>query len=82
MPSRTVRITPAAHRALREMAERRGRSMQDLLDEAVEALRRNTFLHEANRAFARLRKDRKAWREELQERRLWDRTLDDGERED
>ncbi|GEM_PF-5500132 len=37
------------------------------------------FFTEFNSAFARLRKDKGAWKEELGERRAWDSTLGDGQ---
>ncbi len=52
--------------------------MQSILDRAIEAYRRERFLREANADFAALKKNRKAWREELAERKLWERTLSDG----
>ena len=52
--------------------------MHAMLDKAVEACRREKFLRDANSDFAVLKKDRRAWREELQERRLWENTLRDG----
>jgi hypothetical protein len=52
--------------------------MQSLLDEAVEQLRRLKFLAQANAAFAALKADPKAWKAELDERRLWESTLSDG----
>ena len=36
------------------------------------------FLDDVNAAFAKLRNDPKAWKEEQAERALWDKTLDDG----
>jgi len=52
--------------------------MQSILDRAIEAYRRERFLRDANADFAALKKNRKAWREELAERKLWERTLGDG----
>ena len=37
------------------------------------------FFAEFNSAFARLRKDKGAWKEEQEERRAWDATLGDGQ---
>ena len=74
----TVRITDLAHRTLKELARHEGRSMQALLEEAVEALRRRRFLEETNAAFATLRKDPAAWTALRAERREWDATLLDG----
>lgn len=52
--------------------------MRDLLEEAVETLRRTRFLEQANAAFASLRGDAKAWAAVEDERRSWDATLLDG----
>jgi hypothetical protein len=39
MPPSTIRIRPAAHQALKELAAMAGRSLQDELDQAVEQRR-------------------------------------------
>jgi hypothetical protein len=78
MSSVNVRISEESHLVLRELSEREGISMQSLLDEAVEQLRRLKFLAQANAAFAALKADPRAWKAELEERRLWQRTLSDG----
>jgi hypothetical protein len=78
MASVNVRISEESHQVLRELSEHEGLSMQSLLDEAVEQLRRLKFLARANAAFAALKADPIKWKEELEERRLWERTLSDG----
>ena len=52
--------------------------MQAVLDNAIERYRRERFLHAANADFAALKKNPKAWKEELRERGLWEQTLADG----
>lgn len=52
--------------------------MLALLDEAVEALRRQRFLERVNAAYATLRSDQKVWEAVEAERRTWDATLSDG----
>jgi hypothetical protein len=74
----TVRISDAARGTLRELARAEGKSMLALLDEAVEALRRQRFLEQVNDAYAALRDDPRAWEGVEAERREWDVTLDDG----
>jgi len=44
----------------------------------LEQYRRACVLQEAHTAFTRLRKNKKAWREELAERAAWEGTLSDG----
>lgn len=52
--------------------------MQEVLDRAIEEHRRRVLLDEANLAFELLRKNPKAWDQELKERAAWDTTLRDG----
>jgi hypothetical protein len=76
--SLTVRITRSAHAALRSLAEETDESMTEVLEKAIEAYRRASFLAGLNGDFAALRQNRAAWEEEQQERRAWDATLADG----
>jgi hypothetical protein len=76
--STTIRISSAAHEALRQVSMATGQTMQAALDEAVELLRRQRFLAEVNSGYARLRQDEAAWAEEQAERELWEGTLADG----
>ena len=78
MASRNVRISETALRTLRELAEVADISMQTMLDRVIEDYRREAFLKRANDAFAALRANPERWKEELEERRLWDKTLKDG----
>lgn len=73
-----VRISLHAHALLRQLAEKEDDSMQAVLDKAIERYRRDKFLRDANADFAALKRDKRAWKEELQERDLWQRTLADG----
>jgi predicted transcriptional regulator len=75
MSSTTVRISSGTHRALREIAEKRGQSMQTVLDEAVEQLRRQTFFDDFDRAYAAVREDPQAWADEIELRKALDATL-------
>lgn len=74
----TTRISATAHGILREMSRAEGKPMLALLDEAVEALRRQRFLEQLNAAYAGLRADPHAWEAIEAERRAWDATLADG----
>ena len=79
MSSRTVRIDETTYMLLKKLAESAGVTMLDVLAEAIEGHRRNVFLRQMNADFATLRKNPKAWREELEERALWDNALCDGQ---
>ena len=78
MASAVVRIGLGAHGVLRDIAKRTGRSMQEVLDEAVERYRREQFLREVNAGYARLREAPETWRVAQREMRAWEATLADG----
>jgi hypothetical protein len=78
MASETVRIQPATHAKLKKLAGELGKSMPEVLAAAIDGLYRQRFLEDCNRAYARLKGNHKAWREELAERKAWDTTLADG----
>ena len=75
--STTVRITEETGETLRELAASEGRSMQDVLADAVEAYWRRQLLEGTNAAYAALRADPKRWQEVLEERALLEGTLMD-----
>jgi len=79
--SPNIRITPHSKAVLRTLAKQEGKTMQAVLDEAVEHYQRDKFLDEANQAYTALRNDPKAWKEEQAERALWDNTQVDGLRD-
>jgi hypothetical protein len=73
-----VRISARAHELLRQLAEEEQQSMQAILYSAIERYRRERFLRGANADFAALKHDARAWKQELRDRELWDRTVADG----
>ncbi len=78
MASATVRISERARDHLRVLAAEEGETMQAVLEKAVEHYRRQRFFDQLDAAYAALRADPEAWREELEERQLWEATLEDG----
>jgi hypothetical protein len=76
--SPNIRISQQSKATLRELADREGKPMQAVLDEAIEQYRRERFFRELDEGYARLQVDPQAWNQELGERRLWDSTLADG----
>ncbi|GMU55085.1 MAG: hypothetical protein AMXMBFR33_42310 [Candidatus Xenobia bacterium] len=78
MSNPTVRISPQAHSTLKALAESSGDTMQQLLDRAIEAYRRQCFLEEANASYEALRGDAISWAEWQAELEGWDSTLLDG----
>ena len=78
MSAPTVRISEASHQILKELAEKTGQSMMDVLDKALDAYRRKLFFEQLNAGYAALRADPEARAEHLAERQLWDATRMDG----
>lgn len=82
MLGKAVRIRKEAQDILRELANKEGKSMQTILDLAIEGYRRQRILQEANSAYAALRSNPKAWKAELAERREWDATMADDQEDE
>ena len=78
MQSVNVRISSQSYQILKSLSQDKGQSMQSVIDEAIEDLRRRKMLEATNEAFSVLKADKKAWKEELNERELWENTLSDG----
>jgi len=74
----TIRISPSSHEILKEESKSSGRSMQAVLDEAIEQFRRHRFISEVNASFAQVREDERAWGDVLEEREAWDAADTDG----
>ena len=76
-----MRIEEKTHQTLRKLSEQLKQPMQTIVSKAVEDFRRNQMFQEAHAAFAALRRDPKAWKEELDERQAWAGTLLDNLKE-
>lgn len=74
----TVRISTQTHRVLQELARDSGEAMAAIVDRAIDDYRRKQFLEGLAADFAALKRDPEAWKEELEERAIWDRALADG----
>ena len=80
MPSTTIRISESSRKMLRELAREEGKSLQYVVDQAIENYRRRRFLEGLYNDFAALRNNVEGWKGEEEERTAWDVTLADGER--
>lgn len=79
MSTATIRISETAHRLLRQLAQQDHKPMQAILEQAIEAYRRQRFLEGLGADFAVLRENEAEWNAEQQERSDWDATLADGD---
>lgn len=82
MRTTTIRIDEEMKEILQELARQAGQPMSKVLRAAVEEYRRRRFLASANAAFAALKADPRSWQAEQEERRAWDATLSDGQKEE
>ena len=78
MSSVNVRISSNSYQILKSLSKGKGQSMQSVIDQAIEDLRRRRMLEATNSAFTALKADQIAWREESDDRELWENTLLDG----
>ena len=78
MPMTTVRINRKTQERLKEVSDLAGEKMVDVLEKAIDVYWREQFLQGVAEDFAKLRKNKKAWDQELAERKQWDQTLSDG----
>ncbi len=78
MQSVNVRISSQSYQILKSLSQEKGQSMQSVIDQAIEDLRRHKILEATNEAFLTLRANKKEWKEEMKERELWENTLADG----
>ena len=78
MATLTVQIAENTQRSLEALSEQTGKTVPEILANAVEEYRRKLFLEGVDRDFAVLKANPEAWAEELEERRLFESTLMDG----
>lgn len=76
--SKLVRVSDAVYSKLSQIAQVTGYSRQDIIDQAVSSLERETILKQANEAYARVRSNKKELENEQKELDLWESTLEDG----
>jgi len=78
MSERTIPISDASHQLLNKLAEETGQTTLEVINNALDAYRRELFFRQMDAGYAELRADSKAWAEHQAERKLWDATLLDG----
>ena len=77
-----IRLTEEANSHLDELAQDTGQSKQELMSAAIKMLAADYFFKKADQAYAALKKDSKAWKEELAERAEWETAQLDGLKND
>src|SRR5215211_1194116 len=74
----TVRVEPSLHATLRALSEAEQRPIGEVIADAIDRYRQETFWQAMHEGFARLRADPAAWREYQEEAALWDSVSGDG----
>lgn len=74
----TVRIDTETYKELRRLSEQLKQPMQKVIREAFLEYKKKVLLSKTAEAFAALKENNKLWQEEIEERQLWDNTLQDG----
>ena len=79
----TISISAQTQQTIRALVEKMHLPPQEIVEHAVEGLRRKLLFEEANAVYAALQEQPDAWQEIEQERRAWDATQTDSlEKED
>jgi hypothetical protein len=78
MATVTIRVPQATHQRLRQLSEKRGRPIGEIVDEAARKLEDADFWAEVDASYVRLYDDPAARAEYEAELALWDSTLMDG----
>jgi predicted DNA-binding protein len=74
----TVRIDTETYKELKRLSEQLKQPMQKVIREAFLEYKKKVLLSKTAEAFAALKENNKLWQEEIEERQLWDNTLQDG----
>ncbi|MCL4550886.1 MAG: hypothetical protein M1495_20225 [Bacteroidetes bacterium] len=78
MTTAIVRINMKTHKLLQEIKRDSGKTMQEIISKALEHYREIQFWNEVNEAYSKLKASKTAFKDEIEERKLWEKTLSDG----
>lgn len=78
MPATPLRLPPKTRKALEEIAETTGVSLQQALEQAVEERQRRLYLDGLNADYEALKQNPAEWTELQEENAAWDVSNDDG----
>ena len=77
MTTTTIRISKSVHHVLMEISHKTNKSMNSIIDEMTIEYRKKIFWENVNSSFEKLKGDSSKWKEEMEERKLWNTTLND-----
>ncbi len=70
--TRAIRVTQEDHERLQRLTKQTSMKQHEVITRALDLLEREVLLDRINAGFEALQGDPVAWREELDERALWD----------
>lgn len=76
--AQTSRISTRSDEIILEMISITGKAKIEIIEEALEVYRYNERMRLFNKAYDKLRSNKKAWKKELEDREELERTLEDG----
>jgi predicted CopG family antitoxin len=74
----TIRVNKDIYNMVKSLARQQNENIQDIIEHAVTEYKKKKFFEDLNSAYAKLKSDPMAWKEELDERYEWDHVLNDG----
>jgi predicted DNA-binding protein len=74
----TVRVDVETYEGLKKLSQQLNQPMQKIIQEALAEYKRKVLLSATAEAFSALREKRELWQEEIEERQLWESTLQNG----
>lgn len=72
-----IRVGRSSLQTVRQIARRRGESMQSVVERAIDELSRKQMIDDANAVYAALRNNSAAWGAEVEERKVYEGSLRD-----
>jgi molybdopterin synthase catalytic subunit len=73
-----AKISERSKKIIREIVHETGESQINIIEHAVLSYHREWRMQKINEAYAKLRKNKRAWKEELEERSVLENTSEDG----
>jgi predicted transcriptional regulator len=74
----TIRINKNTYKELKKIADSENETIQRIMEKALKEYRTKIFFCELNESVARYKTSKDDWKEEIEERKLWENTLGDG----
>jgi len=78
MKTTTIRVDIETYNGIKRLSEQLNQPMNKTVQDAIFEYKKKILLSKTAEAFAALKENSKLWQEEIEERKIWDNTLQDG----